>query len=236
MRPSTYTRGLEQGLKAAAVPQDALPMARYMKNQFAFLGVKKTPRKQTIDSWIALHGLPEPGGPLEDIVRRCFASPYREMHYAGLYLLEKNYRRLASDHYPLLEELICTHSWWDTVDWLAKLAGMHFRRFPELVPVVPDRWMDSGHMWLQRVAILFQLAYKDKTNSALLYRYILRVADSKAFFLQKAAGWALRQYSRTDPLAVATFLRVHTLPALTRREGGRLLPRSIPVDGSVRDL
>ncbi|MEZ4918947.1 MAG: DNA alkylation repair protein [Saprospiraceae bacterium] len=55
------------------------------------------------------------------------------------------------------------------------------------------------------------------------FEYILLVADSKEFFLQKGAGWALRQYSKTNPDAVREFVAAHRLPALTRREALRLL-------------
>lgn len=218
MTAKAYTDKLLRTLQAAATPTDAELMARYMKYQFTFLGVKKTPRIEALKTCIGAYGLPEPGVLLEEVIRRCFASPYREMHYAALYLLEKSIRKLGPNHHQLLEELILTQSWWDTVDWIAKLAGLHFRHFPEMVPVIPDRWMDSKHMWLQRVAILFQLNYKEKTDRHLLFSYILRIADSREFFLQKAAGWALRQYARTDADAVRSFVRTHSLAALTRRE------------------
>ena len=83
--------------------------------------------------------------------------------------------------------------------------------------------MDSGYLWLQRVCMIFQLTYKDKTDQDLMFRYILRVAGSKEFFLQKGAGWALRQYSKTNPEAVRAFVEQHRLAPLTRREAMRLI-------------
>ena len=81
--------------------------------------------------------------------------------------------------------------------------------------------MASGQLWLQRVCLIFQLTYKEKTDAELLFRYVRQVADSKEFFLQKGAGWALRQYSKTDPAAVRNFLDTTRLSSLTRREGGK---------------
>jgi 3-methyladenine DNA glycosylase AlkD len=85
--------------------------------------------------------------------------------------------------------------------------------------------MDSGDMWLQRVCMIFQLTYKDKTNADLLFEYVRRLAGSKEFFLQKGAGWALRQYSRSNPEAVRQFVESHRLAPLTRREALRLMDK-----------
>ena len=177
----------------------------YMRNQFEYFGLK-------MQAWMALtkqlhatHGLPE-GEDLKQLARLCFADEHRELHYFALETVQKTLKNQPSEGIELLEELIRTQSWWDTVDWIAKLVGMHFRRFPELIRPVTARWMDSGELWLQRVCLIFQLFYREKTDTELLFGYILRVAGSREFFLQKGAGWALRQYSKTNPAAVTAFI------------------------------
>jgi 3-methyladenine DNA glycosylase AlkD len=74
--------------------------------------------------------------------------------------------------------------------------------------------------------MIFQLAYKQKTDAALLFEYVRRLSGSKEFFLQKGAGWALRQYSRTDPEAVRQFVESQRLAPLTRREALRLMDKA----------
>ena len=137
--------------------------------------------------------------------------------------MQKTLKAQAPEFIEFLEELILANSWWDTVDWISKLVGMHFKRFPQLIVPVTERWMDSGNFWLQRVCLIFQLSYKEKTDADLMFKYVRRVADSKEFFLQKGAGWALRQYSRTNPEAVREFLASTRLSALTKREAMRLI-------------
>jgi 3-methyladenine DNA glycosylase AlkD len=44
-------------------------------------------------------------------------------------------------------------------------------------------------------------------------------ADSKEFFIQKAMGWALREYAYVDAKAVKQFITANQLPKLTIREG-----------------
>lgn len=70
---------------------------------------------------------------------------------------------------------------------------------------------------------MFQLKYKERTDEKLLFDYILRSADSDEFFIQKAIGWALREYSKTNPQAVRQFIGEHELKPLSRREGLKIL-------------
>ena len=140
--------------------------------------------------------------------RLCFApDAHRELQYAVNDLLQKSLRSLTPDFLDLVEELIPRNCWWDTVDFLSpKIAGGLLLRFPEYLKDYPDRWVESEDFWFQRAAIIFQLGYKEKTITDRLFRYILRYADSNEFFVQKAAGWALRQYARTNPGRVREFV------------------------------
>ena len=62
--------------------------------------------------------------------------------------------------------------------------------------------------------------YRDHTDFESLKKWILLRADSKEFFVQKASGWALRQYAKVNPHKVKTFILHHPeLSALTKREG-----------------
>lgn len=88
----------------------------------------------------------------------------------------------------------------------------------------PERF-NGDELWLQRSAILFQLKYKEKTNETLLYRYIRQNTDSKEFFIQKAVGWALREYSKTNPESVKHFIEENRLPKLSIREGSKYQSR-----------
>lgn len=78
--------------------------------------------------------------------------------------------------------------------------------------------MDSGNIWLQRAALLFQLTYKNETNEQLLYGYITELKGSKEFFIQKAIGWALREYAKSNRSSVAKFMNGTVLAPLSVRE------------------
>lgn len=200
-------------------PERAQGQMRYMRNQFEFFGLANPEMQAVSGGFIREHGIPE-GEELRALARACFGCAEREMQYFAIFLLERVVKQQPDDFILLLEELITTKSWWDTVDWLAKLVGLHFRRFPAQVLPLTSRWMASGNIWLQRVCLIFQLSYREKTDFELLKKHILALAASREFFLQKGAGWALRQHARTDPQGVKSFIEQHPeLPALTRREG-----------------
>lgn len=200
-------------------PEVAFYQMKYMRNQFPFFGLKAPEWMALAKVVIAENGIPQ-GEDLKTLVRLCYDDEHREMQFFGLELVQRSIGKQPENFIHFLEELITTKSWWDTVDWLAaKMVGTHLKRYPGLVPSFPDRWIESDNIWLQRTAILFQLKYKKDTDAALLFRYILRRAGSREFFVQKGAGWALREYSKTDPEAVRHFIQNNKLPALTRREG-----------------
>ena len=206
-------------------PANAEGMSRYMKEQFPYYGIKTPQRRALAATFIAEHGLPQ-GEALKALCLACFESEYRELHYFVGDALSKRVKTLDVSFLDLFETLIGIHSWWDSVDFLApKLAGGLFLRFPEQIAAYTDRWIESDNFWYQRAAIIFQLGYKQKTDAQRLFKNVLRRADSKEFFVQKGAGWALREYSKTNPEAVKSFVQSHKLAALTTREALRLMKK-----------
>ena len=136
-----------------------------------------------------------------------------------MFLLEKMREKLPESTIDLIEELIVTKSWWDTIDYLASHeAGYYFRRFPTTRETHLVRWRQSGNFWLRRSAILFQLKYKKETDTALLFTIIQENLGSDEFFVNKAIGWALREYSKVDKTAVTHFVQNTPLHPLSQRE------------------
>ena len=224
MLPSEYYQLVRCTFAAHGNPQVAQGQIAYMKNHFDFFGLKMPVWSGITKEMLRQHGMLS-GEALDELICLCFADEHREMHYFALEFVQKSLKKQPPEWISMLEELILTNSWWDSVDWIAKLVGIHFKQHPQLILPITERWMASGEMWLQRVCIIFQLSYKEKTDTTIMFRYIEQIADSKQFFLQKAAGWALRQHSRTDPELVRSFVETHRLAPLTRREALRLMDK-----------
>ncbi|MCI5083506.1 MAG: DNA alkylation repair protein [Saprospiraceae bacterium] len=212
--------------QAHADEDQAGPMAKYMRNQFSFLGIKSPLRKELSKSYLKKYGRPE-GEALQQFCRACFASPFREMQYFVGDMMIPIAKKVDSSFMPLYVKLVLTKSWWDTIDFIApRLMGGILLREPELIELYPKQWIRSDNIWLQRCAILFQLHFREKTDADLLFEFILSRKDSDEFFVQKAAGWALRQFSKLNAKAVMDFVAQHDLPALTEREGLKWLQKN----------
>lgn len=212
----SFTEAAVQLFAAQANRETAGPMEAYMKNQFPFLGIKTPLRRELSKRLYKEHGIPQNW---EEAVRQLWALREREYQYVALDLLDRVKKRFTPGHVELAEALITSKSWWDTVDYLAShTVGTLFRLHPSLIEDYNDRWLEGENMWLWRTALLFQLSYKEKTDEELLFKNIRFCAGSKEFFIQKAIGWSLREYAKTNPDAVRHFIEMTPLVGLSRRE------------------
>lgn len=177
----------------------------YMRNLFPFLGLKKPLRdllqKESFKSYPI-----DTEQELIDVIKILWEKAEREYQYAALDLLYR-YKKLWSDaSFKLFEELIRSKSWWDTVDCIAsKLVGGYLIDRPDTQKIM-DRWIDDESMWIRRTALIYQLTYKQKTDSEKLFSFCRKRMHEKEFFIQKAIGWALRQYGSSHPEMVVNFL------------------------------
>lgn len=153
------------------------------------------------------------------IVDELWNQPWREVHYFALDLMQKYSKNPVIEWIGFYENLITRKSWWDTLDGIAAWqVGDYFRVYPQQIPPVANSRMNSGNIWLQWTCLIFQLRYGKSTDFDLLKSFILPLADSKEFFIQKAIGGSLRQYYRVEPEIIFDFVRSHNLPALSVRE------------------
>lgn len=125
---------------------------------------------------------------------------------------------------PRLKKLAQTKSWWDTIDSLDRLVGTIIVRFPETKEIILA-WSRDEDIWLRRLAIDHQLLRKEETDTELLEKILANNLDQTEFFINKAIGWALRDYSKTNPDWVRAFIERHQteMAALSIREGSKYL-------------
>ena len=214
-----YVKSLKALFEKNANPDQAPAMKKYMRDQFDYLGIK-TPESVALQKeFHAKYGLPDVAD-LDVILNDLWALPQREFQYVANGLLGRMVNQLPPEFIDTMEYLITTKSWWDTVDSIAGgSVGVHFKRYPAIKKKYLARWRKSENFWLRRTTILFQLNYKDETDFELLCNIIRENLGSKEFFINKAIGWALRQYARTDPKAVKKFVKeTKDLNPLSRRE------------------
>jgi 3-methyladenine DNA glycosylase AlkD len=214
-----YVIPLKALFEKNADPTQAAPMKKYMRDQFEYLGIKNPQAGMLLREFIVEHGLP-PLEKLDIIVRDLWSLPQREFQYLAMNLIGKYEKKLGPEFISTLEYLIVTKSWWDTVDALASHpVGTHFKRYPGIKVKYLKKWRRSENIWLRRTTILFQLGYKQETDFDLLCEIIIENLGSDEFFINKAIGWALRQYAHTNPAPVKKFVKAtKELHPLSRRE------------------
>ena len=226
----TYITTLSNLFKENADPVRNKQQESYMKGRFVFFGITSPERKQLQKPFLQKEYLPSKKDAFT-ISQELWQKPEREFHYFSIELLDKYKKQVAIDDILFYEWLIIHQSWWDTVDFIASnLVGNYFIYFPDEQEKIINKWLASNNIWLQRSCLIYQLKYKkDPTkktvvNTQMLSHSIEYLMGSKDFFINKAIGWALRQYSRENPIWVIDFVANHPdLDKLSKREALRLL-------------
>ncbi|WP_025739727.1 DNA alkylation repair protein [Aquimarina pacifica] len=195
----------------------------YLKDQFEHFGLKTTKRREIQKPFLIKEFLPQKEE-IPAIVKTLWLKPERDYHYFAQELTQKYVKQFEKDDIQLFEFMVLHNSWWDTVDFIAtKLIGAYFRKYPEQRNVYIKKWLGTNNIWLQRCCLLFQLKYKESLDPIFLKYVITSLLGSNEFFINKAIGWVLREYSRTNPDWVISFVDKTDLNPLSRREAIRLI-------------
>ena len=195
----------------------------YMKGHFEFYGITSPIRKEIQRPYLHKLNLPHKKD-LKKIIINLWQKPERELQYFAQELVQKYAKVFEKQDITLFEYMIENRSWWDTVDYIASnILGSFFKTYPELREFYVKKWIESQNIWLQRSALLFQLKYKDEVDTKILSDTIDSLLGSKEFFINKAIGWSLRQYSKFNTEWVTEFAKRTPLENLSRREALRLI-------------
>lgn len=222
--------GLRSRIADAADPERAIAMQSYMKSTMPFRGVSAGPLRRICREVLDAHRL-EDRVAWERAVRDLWdGATHREERYAALALTGHRFYRELQDaaSLDLYRHLVETGAWWDLVDEVAvNRVGPILRADPAAVAPTIRSWARDPELWVRRTAVLAQLKARSATDTALLAEVLganlQGSAHGRDFFIRKAVGWALREYSRTDPAWVVTFVTEHEsqMAGLTRREALR---------------
>lgn len=210
---ASLTHTIRAALHEAASPADAPAMAAYMKGVQPFLGVKTPARREMVRA--ALKGHPDRTERFA-AAAELWQGEYREERYLAQDILHKS--KLTVADLPVLEGMLPTCNWWDLLDTQIGLIGRVLTPYPELRREKVRLWRQSDHLWTRRAAILAQLHAKGQTDTELLFETIAALKHEKEFFIQKAIGWALREYAKTDADWVRRSVEELGLTGLARRE------------------
>jgi 3-methyladenine DNA glycosylase AlkD len=213
----SYLHPLVHSFNAHANTQRAQATAKYFKNNFEFYGFDAKTRRQLIQSFYKQQGIGQ-ASQVNEICYWAFNQHEREWQYFAMEHAFKHRKHWTPETIQLIHFMLITKSWWDTVDYIAThCVSFMALQMPKLLPTI-HQWNQDQNIWLIRTSIIYQNLFKKKTDSEILFGHILPHLHRKEFFIQKAIGWALRQYAQTDAQAVLHFCQTQPLSALSKRE------------------
>ena len=193
-------------LRRVGDPSKAPAMAAYMKTGQAFFGVP-TPSRVAIIRELRTRFVPIDQKAYARNVLALWQLPHREEQYVAVAYARQHSEFVAPASMPLYERMIREGAWWDFVDEIAAhLAGAVLLNYRGKTRATIERWIDDDDMWIRRAALIAHLKHKAETDAAQLFDHCLRRAHETEFFIRKAIGWALREYAKTAPDAVKSFL------------------------------
>ncbi|MCA9537834.1 MAG: DNA alkylation repair protein [Myxococcales bacterium] len=227
---SAHAAAFVGALRAAFAPhhdaERAASMAAYMREIAPYLGLP-SPLRAELERGVIAERAPRGEAQVIATVDALWAEPEREFQYTGLTLVRRHARRATPDFLSALDRWITTRSWWDTVDALASHGvGGVLRKHPAQFALM-DAWIDDAVLWRARTALICQLRLGRATDVERLFAYCKKRMGDREFFIRKAIGWALREYSKVDGPAVEAFVEAHAdgLSGLSRREALKWLAR-----------
>jgi 3-methyladenine DNA glycosylase AlkD len=221
----TYTGPLRSKFEASADPVRASGAKAYMRNISEFYGISSPRRREILAELKKESGFPKVAE-IDLFMKYAWEQPQREWQYAAMEIMLPLTLKGEFKLMDTAEFMIINKSWWDTVDYIASnIAGQLFQKNHDMIESRIESWLQTENHWLWRTAILFQLKYGHKTDQGLLFGLCERLSGEQDFFIRKAIGWALRQYSKYEPLTVIEFVETHPLSGLSRREALKVIER-----------
>ncbi len=215
----------QRELQRLANPDDAAAMAAYMKTEMPFYGVKKPQRIKIVRSVKNRFEISDIDT-YTRVIEALWVLPNREEKYIAIQIAQCYPKLVTLESMELYERLVREGAWWDLVDDVAiRLVGKVLLDERIQVRAVTDCWIGDEDRWIRRAAIISQIKHKESTDHCRLFSYCKRCSHETDFFIRKGIGWALREYSKSDPDRVLEFMirNRDRLSALSYREGGRLL-------------
>jgi 3-methyladenine DNA glycosylase AlkD len=214
---------LRKALRQAGDPARAPGMQAYMKSAMPYHGVPTPLLREVCKATFEHLQFAAASHWRAQVLDLWRGARFREERYAAMYLAgDKRGRPFQTPSaMKMYEELIITGAWWDYVDDIAShRVGPILKDYPAPMRRKMLSWSRSNNLWKRRTAIICQLGFKADTDLALLYACIEPSLGSREFFLQKAIGWALRQYAWTDGAEIKKYVRLNRtrLSALSCRE------------------
>lgn len=200
----------------------AKKMSAYMRDQFEYYGIPTPERRASYKN--ILRNEKKINKIDWELLDKCWEDNYREFQYFVMDYLSAMQNILRYEDIMRIERYLNTKQWWDTIDGLDMIVGKIGLKDPRVDDLMLQ-WSKDENFWIRRIAIDHQLCRKENTNTELLEKILVNNLGSDEFFINKAIGWSLRDYSKTNPGWVSNFIKNyrHIMSPLSIREASKYL-------------
>jgi len=200
----------------------AAAMSKYMKDKFKYYGIP-TPLRKSI--YRELLKREKASGKIDwELLDKCYEDEHREFQYFVIDYLSLMQKSLTYDDVPKIRKYIKEKQWWDTIDGFDRIIG-DIAFADDRINALMSEWSKDDDFWIRRIAIDHQLLRREKTDTELLEKIVVNNFGSNEFFINKAIGWSLREYSKTNPNWVRDFINKHRdeMDKLSIREASKYI-------------
>lgn len=183
--------------------EKAKQMSAYMRDKFKFYGIQTPVRREVYKVMFTVEK--KTGNIDREFLELCWNDEHRELQYVAMDYLIAMRKYLTYKDVAMLEKFVRSRQWWDTIDGLDRIiGGIAFTdgRINDLML----KWSKDEDFWVRRVAIDHQICRRKDTDVELLEKILVNNFGSDEFFINKAIGWSLRDYSKTNPEWVRKFV------------------------------
>jgi len=219
------TTAIRAAYASAADPKQAPAMQKYMKSSLPYYGIKLPLQRKINRELFKLH----PVKSFDEyvvVIRKLWDASYREERYAAIAVAEHFRPFITMEALPTYRMMIETGAWWDLVDGIAAhLIGELLCKHPVEMKIILKEWIKDSDLWIRRSAILAQLRFKTDTDSELLFEFCAKCLQEQSFWIRKAVGWSLRDYSKVAPEKVRAFVEEYrkNMSGVTLREARKYI-------------
>lgn len=210
------------GLRACASRERAEREKAYQKSVWDHWGVSMPKMDAAIRE--TLKGVSDEV--LFQLSGRLWSEPVWDLKIAAVRILARNSVPPSKRMWRFVLARMGDLDGWAVADNLADVGSRCLVDDPRRLDAV-ETWIDSGRLWTRRAALVFTLPWaKPGRNPERMLGWAARLRDDRAWFIQKAIGWWLRELSKHDPARVRGFLDDHgaSLKGVARREASKYLP------------
>ena len=177
---------------------------RYLKSPYSFYGIrvpdirKLTKNYQDIDFNSAV-----------DLFNKLWSSGNHEEMSLALFLLGKFVKKNPMEVWRIILKSIDKAKTWDHIDELSvHILGEILNKNMELIKEIKEL-SESKNPWLRRASIVSTCFLIKNNKIDLTLRLAEKLVYDEDIYVQKGAGWMLREVGKKNRLSLREFLMMH---------------------------